>query len=106
MLGYPSVDPRLTQPDQVRGLPERAREALAAAARDAGVDEASADQGPWLQGSTCPATCRFLPMPRTACGDRLRAHVSRATEGELDNAPIEEILNLGSQARAGLRPLG
>ena len=45
---------KLTQPDQVRGLPERAREALAAAARDAGVDEASADQGPWLLGLDMP----------------------------------------------------
>ena len=94
---------KLTQPDQVRGLPERAREALAAAARDAGMDEASADQGPWLLGLDMP---RYLPF-LTHAEDRglretaYRAHVSRATEGELDNAPlIEEILNLrGAQAK-------
>ena len=94
---------KLTQPDQVRGLPERAREALAAAARDAGVDEASADQGPWLLGLDMP---RYLPF-LTHAEDRslretaYRAHVSRASEGELDNAPlIEEILNLrGAQAK-------
>ena len=94
---------KLTQPDQVRGLPERAREALAAAARDAGVEEASADQGPWLLGLDMP---RYLPF-LTHAEDRglretvYRAHVCRATEGELDNAPlIEEILNLrGAQAK-------
>ena len=94
---------KLTHPEQVRGLPERALEALAAAARDAGMDTASAVKGPWLLGLDMP---RYLPF-LTHAEDRslretaYRAHVSRASEGELDNAPlIEEILNLrGAQAK-------
>ena len=42
-----------------------------------------------------------MPTNRQAEGDRLSAHVSRASQGDLDNAElIEEILTLrGQQAR-------
>jgi oligopeptidase A len=94
---------KLTKADQVRGLPERAKEALAAAAREAGDAEATGMKGPWLLGLDMP---RYLPF-LTHAEDRglretaYRAHVSRASHGEFDNAPlIEEILTLrGEQAR-------
>ena len=94
---------KLTKADQVRGLPERAKEALAAAAREAGDAAATGKEGPWLLGLDMP---RYLPF-LTHAEDRglretaYRAHVSRASHGEFDNAPlIEEILTLrGEQAR-------
>ena len=88
---------KLTNPEQVQGLPKRALEALAAAARDSGDAEATAEGGPWLVGLDMP---RYIPV-LTHADDRslretvYRAHVSRASQGELDNAPlIEEILGL------------
>ena len=94
---------KLTEADQVRGLPERAKDALAAAAREAGDAAATGSEGPWLLGLDLP---RYLPF-LTHAEDRglretaYRAHVSRASHGEFDNAPlIEEILTLrGQQAR-------
>ena len=94
---------KLTDADQVRGLPERAKDALAAAAREAGDAAATGSEGPWLLGLDLP---RYLPF-LTHAEDRglretaYRAHVSRASQGEFDNAPlIEEILTLrGEQAR-------
>ena len=88
---------KLTDPKQVQGLPKRALEALAAAARDSGDAEATAEGGPWLVGLDMP---RYIPV-LTHADDRslretvYRAHVSRASQGDLDNAPlIEEILGL------------
>ena len=88
---------KLTDPDQVSGLPKRALEALAASARDAGDKTATAEQGPWLLGLDMP---RYLPFLTHAENRGLRetvyrAHVSRASHGDLDNrALIEEILRL------------
>jgi len=88
---------KLTQRAQVAGLPQRALEALAAAARDAGDSEATAADGPWLLGLDMP---RYLPFLTHAETRDLRetvyrAHVSRASSGELDNSGlIEEILRL------------
>ncbi|MCB4395128.1 M3 family metallopeptidase [Synechococcus sp. HB1133] len=88
---------KLTQPNEVEGLPQRALEALAAAAREAGDADASAEAGPWLLGLDMP---RYLPFLTHAKNRALReqayrAHVGRASEGELDNrALIEEILTL------------
>ncbi|MGB1416634.1 MAG: M3 family metallopeptidase [Synechococcus sp.] len=91
---------RLTEASDVDGLPERAREALAAAAREAGDADATASTGPWLLGLDMP---RYLPFLTHATNRALRetaykAHVSRASSGDLDNrALIEEILNLRQQ---------
>ena len=88
---------KLTDPEQVSGLPKRALEALAASARDAGDKTATAEQGPWLLGLDMP---RYLPFLTHAENRGLRetvyrAHVSRASHGDLDNrALIEEILRL------------
>ena len=91
---------RLTEASEVDGLPERAREALAAAAREAGDPDATAAAGPWLLGLDMP---RYLPFLTHATNRTLRetaykAHVSRASSGDLDNrALIEEILTLRQQ---------
>ena len=87
---------------QLRGVPERALEILAAAAREAGDQaadgsEPSAAEGPWRLGLDMP---RYIPVITHAKDRKLRerlykAHVSRASSGDLDNAPlIEEILQL------------
>ena len=87
---------------QLNGVPERALEILAAAAREAGDQaadgaEPSAAEGPWRLGLDMP---RFIPVITHAKDRNLRetvykAHVSRASGGDLDNAPlIEEILQL------------
>jgi oligopeptidase A len=96
---------KLTHADEVVGLPHRALEALAAAARDAGDSAATADEGPWLLGLDMP---RYLPFLTHANNRSLRemayrAHVGRASSGEHDNrSQIEEILSLKGQQAARL----
>ena len=88
---------KLSRTSDVEGLSQRALEALAAAAREAGDANASAESGPWLLGLDMP---RYLPFLTHANNRSLRekayrAHVGLASEGELDNrALIEEILTL------------
>ena len=101
--------------DEVAGLPDRALETLAAAARDAGDhhrngQEATGEQGPWRIGLDMP---RYIPFLTHAENRGLRetvyrAHVGRASQGDLDNSPlIESILRLRGNRRAtGLQPLG
>ena len=90
----------LRDPEQVAGLPPRALDALAAAAREAGETDATASSGPWLLGLDMP---RYLPFLTHAENRDLRetvyrAHVSRASDGDLDNrALIEEILSLRTE---------
>jgi oligopeptidase A len=93
---------RLTSREEVSGLPESLLELLAAAAREAGDAEATANDGPWLLGLDMP---RYAPFLRYSKRRDLReitykAHVSRASgdeaiEGAPDNRPvIERILSL------------
>ena len=90
----------LSETSDVDGLPQRALEALAAAAREAGDADATAESGPWLLGLDMP---RYLPFLTHATNRQLRetvykAHVSRASAGDLDNRGlIEEILTLRRQ---------
>ena len=96
--------------DQLQGIPERALQALASAAKDAGDHhpdgaEPTALEGPWRLGLDMP---RYLPVLTHADNRNLRetvyrAQVSRASSGELDNTPlIEEILDLRSHQAARL----
>ena len=91
--------------DQLAGLPQRALDSLAAAAKDAGDhhhdgSEASGERGPWRLGLDMP---RYIPVITYADNRQLRetvyrAHVSRASRGELDNTPlIERILSLRAE---------
>ena len=88
--------------EQLRGVPDRALEILASAAAEAGDQAAdgappTASEGPWRLGLDMP---RYIPVITHAKDRKLRetlykAHVSRASSGDLDNAPlIEEILQL------------
>ncbi len=80
---------------QLDGVPERALEILAAAAKEAGDQaadgsEPSAAEGPWRLGLDMP---RFIPVITHAKDRNLResvdkAHVRRARGGDLDNAPL------------------
>ena len=93
--------------EEVAGLPARALDTLASAARDAGDrhqngQEATGEQGPWRLGLDMP---RYIPFITHADNRQLRervyrAHVGRASSGDLDNTPlIESILRLrGEQA--------
>ena len=97
---------RLTQPEEVEGLPPSLLGQLAQAAREAGEAEATPERGPWLMGLDMP---RYAPFMQYSRRRDLRqqvytAHVSRASgQGNdgLNNWPlIEEILQLrGEQAR-------
>ena len=95
----------LHEPEQVAGLPARALDTLAAAAREAGDhhhdgSEASGERGPWRLGLDMP---RYIPFLTHANNRGLRetvyrAHVGRASSGELDNSPlIEKILSLRAE---------
>ena len=92
----------LREPDEVDGLPESLRTLLAQAARDAGDTRAdghepTAEHGPWRLGLDMP---RYIPFLRYSRRRDLRerayrAHVSRASQGELDNGPLlQRILTL------------
>jgi len=96
--------------DQLKGMPERALQALAAAAKEAGDQQQdgqdpSAEDGPWRLGLDMP---RYLPVLTHADNRSLRetvyrAQVSRSSSGELDNTPlIEEILDLRTHQAARL----
>ena len=96
--------------DQIKGIPERALKALAAAAKEAGDQhrdgkDPTALEGPWRLGLDMP---RYLPVLTHADNRNLRetvyrAQVSRASSGELDNTPlIEQILDLRTHQAARL----
>ena len=87
---------------EVEGLPERALETLALAAKDAGDkdetgDSPTASSGPWRVGLDLPS---YIPFQTYAKDRRVRekiyrAYVSRASDGKFDNKKIiVEILEL------------
>ena len=80
----------LRDPDEVEGLPESARRLAAHAAREAGEEGATAEAGPWRIGLDLPSFVPFLENARRRdLRERLyRAYVTRASDGELDNAPL------------------
>ena len=100
----------LQDADQIKGIPERALKALAAAAKEAGDQhrdgkDPTALEGPWRLGLDMP---RYLPVLTHADNRNLRetvyrAQVSRASSGELNNTPlIEQILDLRTHQAARL----
>jgi oligopeptidase A len=97
---------KLTEREQVDGLPASLLDQLAQAARQAGDNEASAEAGPWLLGLDMPRYAPFLKYSRRRDlrEQVYRAHVSRASGqagSEINNWPlIERILTLrGEQAK-------
>jgi oligopeptidase A len=83
--------------EEVDGLPKSLLELAAQAARQAGEDDAGADEGPWRITLDMPSAVPFLQHSRRRdLRERLyRAQVTRASSGELDNTPlVERILRL------------
>ncbi|HBY81295.1 MAG TPA: peptidase M3, partial [Cyanobacteria bacterium UBA11148] len=87
----------LTTPEEVDGLPPSLKSLAAQAARAAGEENATAENGPWRITLDFPSYMPFMQhSTRRDLREKLyKAFVSRASSGELDNNPlIERILEL------------
>jgi oligopeptidase A len=87
----------LHQPEDIEGLPPSLLQIAAQAAREAGHDQATTEQGPWRITLDFPSVGPFLEHSRRRdLRERVyRALITRASEGELDNTPlIKRILEL------------
>ena len=87
----------LTSPEDVDGLPPSLKSLAAQAARAAGEENATAENGPWRITLDFPSYMPFMQhSTRRDLREKLyKAFVSRASSGELDNNPlIERILEL------------
>ena len=82
----------LTSAEEIVGLPESALQLAADSARAAGHEDATAEAGPWRVTLDGPSLLPFLKYAeRRDLREQLyRAYVSRASDGELDNAPLVE----------------
>lgn len=87
----------LNNKEDVDGLPQSLLSLAAQSARDAGEEEATAENGPWRITLDYPSYIPFMQhSTRRDWRETLyKAFVSRASSGELDNTPhIERILEL------------
>jgi oligopeptidase A len=87
----------LHQPEEIEGLPPSLLQMAAQAAREAGHDQATLEQGPWRITLDFPSVGPFLEhsRQRDLREQVYRALITRASEGELDNTPlIRRILEL------------
>ena len=83
--------------EEVAGLPASLLQLAAQAARESGEDTATAEQGPWRITLDFPSYGPFLQhsQRRDLREQVYRAGITRASEGERDNAPlIRRILEL------------
>ena len=91
----------LESPDEVAGLPDSWRELAAQSSREEGdAAEATAADGPWRLTLDHPSVQPFLEHGRhRATREKLyRAYITRASDGEFNNAPmIEKILSCKSK---------
>jgi oligopeptidase A len=88
---------QLTSQDEIEGLPPSFLEMAAQAARAAGRPGATSSQGPWRVTLDGPSYLGFMKhaVRRDLREALYRAHLSRASAGELDNRPlIDAILEL------------
>ncbi|HEY9633865.1 MAG TPA: M3 family metallopeptidase [Coleofasciculaceae cyanobacterium] len=88
---------KLSSKDEVDGLPPSLLSLAAQAARAAGEEGATPENGPWLITLDYPSYVPFMQhSTRRDLREKLyKAFVSRASSGELDNTPlIERILEL------------
>jgi len=87
----------LNLPAEIEGLPQSLLQMAAQAAREAGHEQATPEQGPWRITLDFPSVGPFLEHSRRRdLRERVyRALITRASEGELDNTPlISRILEL------------
>ncbi|MEL6249588.1 MAG: M3 family metallopeptidase [Cyanobacteria bacterium J06627_15] len=80
----------LSQLDEVEGLPPSLLSLAAQMARSAGHDDATAETGPWHITLDMPCYLPFLKHSRRRdLREQIyRAHITRASAGELDNQPL------------------
>ncbi len=93
----------LTSREEIDGLPPSFLEMAAQAARAAGTESASPASGPWRVTLDGPSYVAFMKhAKRRDLREVLyRAHVRRASEGNLDNRPlIDRILRLRQEEAA------
>jgi len=87
----------LTSKDEVDGLPQSLLSLAAQSARDAGEENATAENGPWRITLDFPSFGPFMQhSTRRDLREKLyKANISRASSGDLDNTPlVERILQL------------
>ncbi|MBK8433892.1 MAG: M3 family metallopeptidase [Chloroflexi bacterium] len=87
----------LTTAEEIAGLPASTLAQAASAAQQAGKEEATAESGPWLITLDQPSYLGFLKnsQRRDLRQQVYMAYVTRATSGELNNAPlVREMLDL------------
>ncbi|WNC33181.1 MULTISPECIES: M3 family metallopeptidase [unclassified Thermosynechococcus] len=88
---------KLTQPDEVAGLPPSLLALAAQTARQDGIETATPETGPWHITLDFPSFGPFMQhsQRRDLREQVYRAYISRASSGEWDNRPIlERILAL------------
>ena len=88
---------KLVNPEEVEGLPPSWLSLAAQAARDAGEEKATPENGPWLVTLDFPSYAPFMQhSKRRDLREQLyKAFISRASSGDLDNRPIiKRILEL------------
>lgn len=88
---------KLTQPDEVDGLPESLLSLAAQTAREEGEENATTENGPWVITLNYPSFGPFLKYStRKYLREKVyKAYITRASNGELDNNPIiKQILKL------------
>ena len=88
---------KLTQPEEVAGLPASVLSLAAQTARAKGEEGSTSENGPWIITLDYPSYLPFMKYSRDrGLREKLyKAFVSRASQGELDNNPlIERILAL------------
>ena len=93
----------VSEAEAMEGLPETLRESTARAARESGRESADAAHGPWRVTLAAPVLMPFLKhCPRAELRETLyRAHVSKASSGEVDNGPlVPRILELRREMAA------
>jgi oligopeptidase A len=80
----------LHQPEEIEGLPLSLLQMAAHAAREAGHEQASPEQGPWRITLDFPSVGPFLEHSRhrDLREQVYRALMTRASEGEWDNTPL------------------
>ncbi|KAG0453176.1 hypothetical protein HPP92_025543 [Vanilla planifolia] len=83
--------------EELKGLPATALGLFSQSAQSKGHENASAEDGPWIITLDHPSFLAVIQhaQSRALCEEVYRAHITRASNGDLDNSPIiDQILKL------------